>query len=329
MIVKTFQIKNIDNDKYNFFLLYGENEGFKNQTIQQLSSNFKPNILRYEESEIVKNNENFFAELNNTSFFDKKKVIIINRITDKILNILEDALEKSYKDIRIILNSGILEKKSKLRNKFEKAKNLICIPFYSDNSITLSKIANDFFRDIKIAISQECLNLIVDRCRGDRENLKNELQKIENFAKSKKKITISEILKLTNLAENYSYGDLSDQCLSKNLRTTINILNENNYNSDDCISVIRVMLAKVKRLVKLKEDSMQESNIDNVISNYKPPIFWKEKDIVKSQIKAWDLKNIQNFMYLLSELELLIKKENQSAVNILRDFILTHARPSN
>ena len=277
MIIKTFQINNTAAEKNNFFLLYGENEGFKNQVTQQLSSYCGPNILRYEESEILKKSENFFAELNNASFFDDKKTIIINRVTDKILNVLEDALEKSYKDIKIILISGILEKKSKLRNKFEKGKNLICIPFYSDNSATLSKIANDFFKEIKIPISQECLNLIVDRCRGDRENLNNELQKIESLTKSKRKITISEILKLTNLAENYSYGELSDQCLSKNLNRTMNILNENNYNSDDCISIVRVMLSKVKRLIKLKEKNIQEKNIDSVISNYKPPIFGKKK----------------------------------------------------
>ena len=155
------------------------------------------------------------------------------------------------------------------------------------------------------------------------------MQKIESLTKSKRKITISEILKLTNLAENYSYGELSDQCLSKNLNRTMNILNENNYNSDDCISIVRVMLSKVKRLIKLKEKNIQEKNIDSVISNYKPPIFWKEKDVVKSQMKVWDLNNIQNLLYLLSEVELLIKKENQSAVNILHDFILTQAKPSN
>ena len=79
------------------------------------------------------------------------------------------------------------------------------------------------------------MNIIVNRCRGDRQNLKNELNKIENFVESKKKIEISEILKITNLAENYSVSELVDNCLAKNKNKTLSILSENNYSADDCI----------------------------------------------------------------------------------------------
>ena len=96
-------------------------------------------------------------------------------------------------------------------------------------------MASQFFRNNKIQISQQAINLIINRCRGDRQNLKNELNKIESFIKNKKRIEISEILQLTNLAENYSVTELVDNCLAKNKNKTLNILNENNYNLEDCI----------------------------------------------------------------------------------------------
>jgi len=329
MIVKTFQVKSLDINKYSFFLLYGENQGLKDEVIKEINKNFQANILKYEESEILNNPEIIFSELNHTSLFEDKKIILVNRVSDKFFSLIENILDKKYDDTKIIINAGSLEKKAKLRSKFEKSQNLVCIPFYTDNTLTLATIASNFFSKNKIPISHENINVIAERCRGDRKNLENELMKIANLIKGKNKINSDEIIKLTNLAENYSYSELSDYCLNKNLKKTTNILNENNYTYEDCIAIIRTMLFKVKRLVTLKETQAKDASIDDAIAQYRPPIFWKDKDLVKSQMRIWDLNNIRQLMYKLSEIELLIKKENLNGVNILYDFILTQARTNN
>ncbi len=225
----------------------------------------------------------------------------------------------------LILNSGSLEKRSKLRLLFEKNKEIICIAFYEDNNQTLSSMASQFFRNNKIQISQQAINLIINRCRGDRQNLKNELNKIESFIKNKKRIEISEILQLTNLAENYSVTELVDNCLAKNKNKTLNILNENNYNLEDCIIVIRTMLAKSKRLLKLFQEIKISNNIDSAISSIKPPIFWKDKQIVKDQINKWSHKNIELLIFRINEIELLIKKNSSISLSVLSDFIIEQA----
>ena len=212
---------------------------------------------------------------------------------------------------------------------FEKNKNIICIPFYADNSQTLNNIANNYFKEKKIPISQEAINIMVARSRGDRLNLNNELTKIENFTKNKKKINIDDILKLTNLAENYSVNELVDSCLSKNSKKTINILNENNYSAEDCILIIKTFLIKAKRLNKLKSQTKESENIDQLITSFKPPIFWKDKEIVKEQIKNWTLKKVENLIYKISEIELLIKKNSSNSINILFDFIITQSSKTN
>ena len=329
MIVKSYELNKINLKKNNIYLLYGENEGLKNKVINDTFKEFLKNIYRYDEKEILNNKENFFNNILSKSFFETKKLIMILRSSDKIVNIIEKILEKNTEDTIIILLANILEKKSKLRLIFEKNKNIICIPFYSDNNQTLNNIANSYFKERKIPISQEIVNLLVARSRGDRLNLNNEMNKIENFTKNKKKINIDEILKLTNLAENYSVTELVDNCLAKNSKKTVNILNENNYSSEDCILIIKTLLIKAKRLNKLQNQTKNNKNIDQVITSFKPPIFWKDKEIVKEQIKNWSLKKIENLIYKINEIELLIKKNSSNSINILFDFIITQSNKTN
>ena len=329
MIIKSYEINKINLKKNNVYLLYGENEGFKNKVIDDTFKKFSKNIYRYDEKEILNNKENFFNKILSKSFFEKEKLIIILRSTDKIVNIIEEIIEKNIEDTKIILLANILEKKSKLRMLFEKNKNIICIPFYADNIQTLSNIANTYFKEKKIPISQETINILVARSRGDRLNLNNEITKIENFTKSKKIINVDDILKLTNLAENYSVNELVDSCLAKNLKKTINILNENNYSTEDCILIIKTFLIKAKRLNKLQSQTKENKNIDQLITSFKPPIFWKDKEIVKEQIKNWTLKKVENLIYKINEIELLIKKNSSNSINILFDFIIAQSNKTN
>jgi len=323
MIIKSFELSKVDLKNKKFFLLYGQNDGYKKQILEEkFKKLYGENIYHYEENEVLQNENTFFNNILSKSFFDNKKLIIINRATDKLKDIIKEVLTKKIEDVVFVLSSGILEKKSKLRNLFEKEKEAICVPFYEDNSQTLSIIVNQFFRNAKISISQQLINIIVERCRGDRINLKNELDKIQNLSMSRSKINIEDILKLTNLAENYSVSELVDSCLAKNKKKTIHILNENNYSLEDCILIVRTFLMKSKKLLKLHHDIADDRDIDRAISSFKPTIFWKDKDVTKLQIKNWSYNNIENLVYKTNEIELLIKKNSQSALNILSDFIV-------
>ena len=321
MIVKSFEIKNKKDNK--FFLFYGENQGYKNQVIdEEFKKKNTENIYYYEENEILNNKENFFTNLLTKSFFEIEKLILVNRATDKIKELVEEIIEKDIDGVTLILNSNSLEKKSKLRSLFEKSKLAVCVAFYEDNNQTLSAITNQFFRSNKILISQQVINLIVGRCRGDRQNLNNELEKIKSYSQNKNKIEIEDILKLTNLAENYSVSELVDSCLSKNKKRTINVLNENNYSSEDCVLIIRTFLMKTKRLVKLCKEQLRIKNLDSTITGFRPPIFWKDKEIVKQQIRSWSYNQAENLTYEINEIELLIKRYPQNSTNILSNFII-------
>tara|TARA_B100000795_G_scaffold126000_1_gene94002 strand:+ start:471 stop:1466 length:996 start_codon:yes stop_codon:yes gene_type:complete len=327
MIIKSFELNKIDSNNYKFYLFFGDNEGLKEEIIESsFEKNYPDKIYRYDEKEILDNPNNFFNSSLTKSFFDNEKLIIINRATDKIKVIIEELIDRDPIDIKFILNSKNLEKKSVLRKFFEKEKTIICVPFYEDSNQTLNSLISQFFRNKKIPISQQLINILIERSRGDRKNLNNELAKIASFSLNKKNISIQEIIKLTNLAENYGASELVDHCLAKNTRKTVTILNENNYTDEDNIIIIRTLLSKLKRLAKIYDLVDEKNNIENAISSFRPPIFWKDKPLIVQQIKAWGKNELENLIYKTNEVEFLIKKNSSAGKNILFDFIISNSK---
>ena len=324
MIIKSFEINKINFDHNKLVLLYGKNEGFKNEATNNLTKNIDE-VTKYEEKEVLENINDFIESILSKSLFESEKIIIIKRVTDKILKIIDEIDSKNIEDVKIIFNADNLEKKSKLRSLFEKDKKYICVPFYPDTEQTLSKLTFNFLKKKNISISQSNINLIVNKCNGDRETLLNELNKIEYFSKNGKKITAENISKLTNLIENHSISELIDNCLVKDKKKIVNILNENNFNNEDCILITRTFLNKAKKILKLSSEFQNNKNIDLTISSAKPPIFWKDKEITKQQIYKWTPENIKQLIYKLSEIELLIKKNINNSINLITDFILYQA----
>jgi DNA polymerase-3 subunit delta len=329
MIVKFFELKRNLKNK-NFFLLYGINSGLIEETINNsLKPNLSKNVYNYDENDILANTDNFKEDIQNKSFFEEDKLIIISRVSDKILTIIQDIIEKELDNICIILKANILDKKSKIRNFFEKDSRSICAAFYEDNFQTLSQVALSFFKDKNINISRENLNLIIERARNNRINLKNELEKIENFYISKQSLSTKDILRLTNLAENYEIPELIDNCLLKNEKKTLNILNENNVSVDNNMPIIRIFLLRLKRLLKIQVKIKNETNIETAMASYKPPIFWKEKEIVKQQLKILSEEKILELIYKLNELELLIKKNQDASIIAINNFIIENSSKVN
>tara|TARA_E500000331_G_scaffold16910_1_gene15002 strand:- start:203 stop:1183 length:981 start_codon:yes stop_codon:yes gene_type:complete len=324
MILKYYEINKINLEYNKFILFYGKNEGLKNDSIKKLLKD-KNEILYYDEKDILDNPNKFIEATLSKSLFENEKIIIIKRATDKIKNIIDQISFKDIEDLIILINADNLEKKSKLRSLFEKNKKFVSVAFYPDNDQTLSKIAHNFFTKNKILISASNINLIVSKCSGDRHNLVNEIEKIESFCKNNKKVTIEDIHKLTNLIENHSVSELIDNCLVKNKKKIIHILNENNFSNDDCILILRTFLNKLKKILSLALEYKINKNIDDVISKAKPPIFWKDKEITKQQIYKWSPENIKNSIFKVSELELLVKKNMNNSMNLTTNFILDEA----
>jgi DNA polymerase-3 subunit delta len=331
MILKSFNLKKyLIKSNTNIFLLYGENTGLIDQTIKDIFLPIFPkSVSNYDESEILRDVENFKSALFNKSFFEDEKLIIINRGTDKILSIIEELIEKKTQDIKVIIKSNFLEKKSRLRKFFEKDENTVIVAYYEDSYQTLYQLVQNFFREKKLSISSENINLIIDRSKTNRNNIRTELEKILIFSKNKTTVQTKDLVKLINLSENHDISELVDQCLSKNKKKTINILNENNLNTDENILILRSFLNKLKRLKKLKINLEKNKNIEQVLSSFKPQIFWKDKDVIKQQLNNTSLVEIDYLIKKINKLELEIKRNFLLSNQIMTNFILENLDRAN
>ena len=325
MIIKSFELSKFKETNFKIFLFYGKNEGLKKELINKnFLENFVGTINKYEEADFIGNLDNITNELLTKSLFETSKIIIISRVGDKILKFIEEISEKNLVDVKIILKTGTLEKRSKLRSYFEKNKRLVVVPFYEDGENELFSIVVNFINKHNIKISRESINLLVSRASGDRENLNIELEKILSYSLSKKNINFETVQTLTNLAENYGVNELADSYLSKNKKKIAKILNENNYSEEDCVLILRTILNKSKRLMYIIENMNLSKNIDEVLSSIKPPVFWKEKENVKKQAITWDLEDLKKKIYEINEVETLVKTNSKNSLNLISDFIVNY-----
>ena len=322
MIIKSFELEKLKLTASNIHLIYGSNEGLKEEIINNFYiKNFSGDLLKYDEQEILSKRDEFVSSLLTKSLFDNKKIIIISRATDKLFTLITNILEREILETKIIIKSQTLEKKSKLRSLFEKEKEIICTPVYEDDVRSLNSVIQNFSKKYTLSLSQEIKNIIIERSKGDRINLKNELVKLKNLSISKNKLSTEDVIKLSNLAENYSVFELSDNYLAKNSKKVSNILNENNYSSEDCILIIRTILNKSKRLLQIKKAMDADENIDQIITSFKPPIFWKEKDIVKKQAQSWSTSEVKEIIYKINDLEALVKKNTTNSMLFVSNFV--------
>ena len=321
MIVKSFNLDNIDlNTKV--ILFYGNNSGQKKQEIDKLfQKNESLEKVKYDEKDILSELESFYGAIFNHSFFEKEKFIIINNVSDKILPIIMELNSRELGDLKIILNADILDKKSKLRVFFEKDKTFVCVPFYPDNETSLSKITYQYLKNNSLSLSGEIINYLIKKSNGDRNHLITELDKIKMFSKNKK-ITNDQVMKLVNLSQEYEVAELVNNYLTQNKVKLKTILNDNIIVQEDCIIIIRTFIGKIKRLIKLIEAYNKNTDLENSVNSFKPPIFWKEKEIIKKQILTWPKDKIKKLLYEVNNLELLIKSESNISEYLLVNFLL-------
>ncbi len=327
MIIKSYEIKNFKSDrkKQNSFLLYGENVGLKKDIRNFIISNYlgkehNEEIVSFYENEIIQNDEILYNLIYSGSLFSSQKVITVYDATDKIIKNVEDIHEKYPDNIVLIFVSDILEKRSKLRSFFEKEEKTICVPCYLDNSKDLEIILNNELRKINLTISKESRNLLIEKSNSDRNNLRNEIKKIESYALNKKKVDIEEIRSLINFSGDYKSDTLINECLCGNILQFKKIVSEFYVNTINQIYLLRMLNNKIHRLLNIKAQENSSSNLDALINSSKPPIFWKDKPVVKQQLKIWNLDNLNKMINDINNTELLCKKNPQISNSIFLNF---------
>jgi DNA polymerase-3 subunit delta len=320
MIIKSFLIEqNISNLTNNIVLLYGENLGLKLDLKDKIQKSFKnSDCFNTSQDTILKNDEYFFEQINNVSLFGKEKVFFIENVNDKILDIIKE-IETKNKSQKLYLFSNILDKKSKIRNYFEKSENFGISACYNDNEIGLRKIILEKLKGY-IGLSAENINMIIDNCGLDRIKLNNELQKIDNFFLDKK-LENDKLQVLLDLRVNDNFNILKDEALNGNKNRTNKLLSDTIIDSEKNVLYLNIINQRLSKLAETLELS-KTTSLENAISMIKPPVFWKDKPKFLLQAKKWSSSKIKDILNKTYDLEILIKSNSIIDKNLLMKKLL-------
>tara|TARA_B100000686_G_C16779846_1_gene971063 strand:+ start:1774 stop:2790 length:1017 start_codon:yes stop_codon:yes gene_type:complete len=335
MIIKSYEIKkNISNViKNNLFLFYGENSGIKKEIKElikkKIENGEKIELFSLYENDILNNEESFYNTIFSGSLFSNKKIVTIQNATDKIFSTIEYVVDNCPKNTFIIILSELLEKKSKLRNLFEKDNRTFCIPCYLDNDRDLEIILNTELKKNNIIMSREAANILIEKSNKDRINLNNEIEKIKSYALHKKTLEINEIKSIVNFAGDYKSDEFINECLCGNINQYKKILSELYVNTINHIFLLRILSNKIHRLINMKKIEKNFSDIDNLLNNTKPKIFWKEKPLVKKQLNIWNLKDLLKIISDINKTEITYKKNPQISKIIFFNFFTEICKRAN
>ncbi len=315
MIFKNYEIENnINSIQKNIYLFYGENYGFKQDIKNKIKlNNSKTTVKSFFQDEILKNEDDFYEELFNASLFGEKKINFIEKVDDKMLDIIKK-ISKKLTDQKIFLFAEILDKKSKIRSHFEKSKDLAIIPCYADNELNLKKIITERLKKIK-GLNSENIKIIIENSNLDRTKLNNELDKIETCFNDKE-IKISELIKLLNINENESFDKLRDAALAGQNNSTNKLLNETIIDEDKSFYYLNSINQRVRKILEII--SIEGKSLEQAIDTLKPPIFWKDKPYIILQAKKWNQKKINKLFRETYNLEIKLKSNS----NIIKKVFL-------
>jgi len=296
-------------------LIYGENIGLKNEFKKQIKKNNQNSeILNLTQEEILQKKEIFFADIYNVSLFEKSKIYLINNSNDKFLDTIKEIEKNNIKDCKIYLFSDVLEKKSKLRNFFEKLKIGGSIACYGDNEITIRKIITNNLRGFK-GLTPQNINMIISSCNLDRDKLSNELNKIITFF-SDKTIEDAKLEQLLNIKVNENFNILKDEALNGNKNQTNKLLSNTQIDTEKNILYLNIINQRLNKLSEINE-LVRTSSLENVLNTIRPPIFWKDKPFLLMQARKWSNKKIRNILNQTYSLEIQIKSNSVVNKNIL------------
>ena len=256
------------------------------------------------QDEIIKNENLLINEISKKSLFNNKKIIFIDQVNEKILNIIEEMAE-DVSDEKIVIFAGNLDKKSKLRSYFEKSTSCGIVACYQDNEITIKKIITNKLSDYQ-GLSTQVINFIIQNTGLDRSKVNNEIEKIKSCF-IEKKINLEKIDLLLNIKTNDDFNKLKDEALKGNKIKTNKLLADTVFEPESNIYYLNSINQRINKLYEIEKLKQNNSNTETLVSSLKPPIFWKDKPVLIEQTNKWNENKIKKALEKTYTVELQIK----------------------
>ena len=318
MLLKSYLVENNTNSLKNYIctLFYGENNGLKIDFKNKIKhENKESEIINLFEEDLLNNKNILLNEFNNLSLFSSKKIIFLHEISDKVLNQIEEIINKRNEDVQIYIFSKILDKKSKLRSLFEKNKELAAIACYQDNERSLHQYISNKLRNLK-GVTPEIINFIMKNSYLDRGIINGEIEKIKTYF-TDNQIEKNKIESLLNIKDNENFEKVRDATLLGDKINVNKLIGEIRFQSEENFYYLNQLYLRFSKLLEVQDFNESIKNYEITLEQIKPKIFWKDKPAFLRQLKIWDIQKIQSAITDISNIEILMKTNSQIQNGIL------------
>ncbi len=307
-------VKNPD-AKARVILIYGPESGLMKErsgiigktVVADLNDPF--NAVTLSADKLIDDPARLMDEAMAMSMLGGARLIKIEDAGDTLSPLIKDYLQNPSAQNLVIIEAGELGTKSPLRALIEKAANAAALPCYVEDERDLTGIIRETLKDAGWSIDQDALGLLASALVGDRLRARNELEKLIIYkGADKTAVSLDDVQACTGGAgaqtlDKFVYsvtGSKPDAVLM-----SFQIMIQEGV---PLIVILRSLQNHFRRLHVVKARVERGEALEFVMKSLQPPVFWKQEDMFKSQIRSWSLSGLARTLQKLSELEASCKK---------------------
>ena len=306
MLVKSFLLESDINiiNKYKSILIYGENEGLKKNILQKIKRLNDIEIIDLTNEEIDKS-DMFRTQSTNLSLFNKKRIILVTNPKESFLDHVKDFLNNNN-DIKLVIISELLSKKSNIRNFYETEKNIIIVPCYNDTQVTLSNIIRKELSHLN-GLTPSMINQILEKTGNERIKVDEEINKIKLYFLDKK-VTEDELEKLLNYNLEINFNELVSDILLKNIAKINSKFDKLDISREEVFLFFGILINQLDKIKFILLNAQQKQITQSVLTKLNIKIFWKEQITFLAICNKLNLSTVEKMQTICFTNEILLKK---------------------
>ena len=313
-------------------LLYGQDYGLISDRSSLIINSFlnnldekqnSLNIIDISNSNLLQNPESLEMEVSSISLLSRKKIVRIKDASDALMKIIDDYFVYSHPDCLIILLSDSLSPRSKIRKFFEVHNDAVILPCYSDDKKSIISLISRALKKEDIIIDEKDIELFANYLGIDRLITKAEIEKAILYAGKEKKLNANDITSFISDQASLGIDELYDYSLNGDLEGAYRVLNRIQKEGVPAIQIIRSFIRQMQSLYRIIHALAISSNINSILDNFKPPIYFKRKDNVRAHTQKWSFDKLNKALLLLESAEVSCKSPKSNPSIIAKQAILS------
>ncbi len=233
-----------------------------------------------------------------------QRVVRVLNAPDSLAGLLGDFLAKPIGDALILITAGELGPKSPLRKLFEDEPAGAAIACYADEGQGLDGLITQHLAKQNLRINPDALQVLAARLGADRLMVRSELDKLALYVGNAGAVTLTDIQECMGDGAEATQDELAMAVMSGRQAEAQTALERLLREGTAAVGILRSVGRHVQRLHLASGHVRKGKSPDQAIDSLRPPVFFKHKSNMASQLRGWSPERLAQAMEMLVQAEL-------------------------